>query len=835
MSVGIVVKGWGTKPNWGIYAGIFLISSALLTLEVTLTRLFSYTVWYHFAYLTISVALLGFGSSGAIVSAFPDVFRRRGHVWIAASVMAAAVLTVGALLFLTRFPLEVNNLTAKPLRFSLALLSYYVVVGAPFVLGGFGIATPFAAYPHLMGRLYFWDLLGAAIGCVSTVMGIELLGVPGLMIAAAGMLLGAVAVLTAGQGRTGWGLLLAGAAIVVVVLSGRLGDQVDIHITSTKGSASYRIGLKREDHYTKWTALNRVDAFGWDHPSKLQHWGRTGLSWAYRGPRPDSGELTYDGSNGSNIYFFHGSFDDYAMLDHHILRTPYLLSDKPDVLVIGVGGGIDMINALKQGARHVTGVELQRETVYLLKDYLRHYIGGLYDRPDVELIAAEGRHFVRKTNRLFDLIQITSVDTFAAQATGAYILAESYLYTVEAEADLVSHLTTDGLLSMNVGDFLYRDSLPPLATRLALNSYRALQRLGVSHPSEHLMVVAAVKPGGLAQSESLLVKKSPFTAAEVETIKSFCAANGFDVLFAPPLQSPGHYPLAVALGTDEVARRELLDAAWFRLDAVYDDDPFFYNVAKWRNFSPKKSATAQFPGSFIGQVVLVLMLAQSVILGAVFIILPLARGVRHEVSARDVAPYVVYFLGLGIGFMFIEISFVQSFVLFLGSPTYALSVTIFALLLFSSIGSYCSSWFTDRADWMLRRLAIVVACLIVAYAWGLTWAFNALLPLELWARIMIAILAQMPLGLALGMFMPLGVARIVRVDLRLVPWAWGINGVGSVIGTTLAVILAMAWGFRVVALCSACLYLVGTAVMLRARVPVARGDECGVEPILESN
>jgi hypothetical protein len=203
------------------------------------------------------------------------------------------------------------------------------------------------------------------------------------------------------------------------------------------------------------------------------------------------------------------------------------------------------------------------------------------------------------------------------------------------------------------------------------------------------------------------------------------------------------------------------------------------------------------------------------LLGAALIVLPLLRGAREGLQAAGLLSYLGYFLALGVGFMFIEISFVQSFVLFLGSPTYALSVTIFSLLLFSSLGSFASSRFTDRPEWMLRRLVAFLAVLVIAYAAGLSRVFAAFLHLDLLPRILIAVVAQVPMGLTLGMFMPLGIACVVRAHPRLVPWAWGINGIGSVVGTTLAVILGMAWGFTVVACCAAGLYVAGTLLLVR--------------------
>jgi hypothetical protein len=366
------------------------------------------------------------------------------------------------------------------------------------------------------------------------------------------------------------------------------------------------------------------------------------------------------------------------------------------------------------------------------------------------------------------------------------------LYTVEAVRDYLLHLENDGLLSMIVGDIIYPDTLPPLGGRLGLIAYRALEELGVQNPHNHLMVVAALNATKAAQSQDILVSKQPYTPEQIATIKTFVEQAGFKLLYAP---GDDGRELSALLGPDEAARERALDDAWFRMDAVYDRDPFFYNVGKWSNFdfSQKKSLLFLFPGSFIGQVVLLLMIAQSTILGIVLIAMPLLRGAREGLDAPGVVSYLAYFLSLGIGFMFIEISFVQSFVLFLGSPTYALSVTIFALLLFSSLGSFLSSRFADNPQAVLRPLSVFLGILILTYAVGLSRVFEAFLHLDLTPRILIAIAVQIPLGLTLGMFMPLGIATIAKEHPRLVPWAWGINGIGSVVGTTLAVVIAMSW------------------------------------------
>jgi len=810
---GIAVGGWRRRPHRGIYVALVLASMALLTLEVAFTRFFSFTVWYHLAYLTISVALLGFGSSGAIVASFPALFERHGHRIVLAGLVCGGFVTLASLWYLATYPLEITELSERRWAFSGMLLSYYAATGLPFLLAGFAIVVPFSAYPSLMSRLYFWDLLGAAAGCLAVPLLVEWLSIPGLIIAAAGLIFAAGCALNWGIGRKGTSMFLLLMASSILIASPFLGRVLPIKVTSTKLVAGMSDNLNLKDSYSQWTALNRVDATGWVNTTKMQFWGGIGIMQGYDGPLPSVGRVTYDGHNGSNIYSFR---DDFEMLDHHILRTPYMILDDPEVLAIGIGGGIDMINAVKQGAKHVTGVELQPKTIYLLKEHLRDFTGGFYDRPDVTLLAGEGRHYIRKSNEVYDLIQITAVDTFAAQVAGAYVLAESYLYTVEAVQDYLSQLNESGLVSIVVGDPFYPDTLLPLGTRMAVTAYRALERNGVENPSDHLMVVGSPTPAGDSVCQVVLIKKEPLLPSDINTVTRFAKEKGFDVLYAPDQKWQRIPQLATLLGDDEAARQQAIEDAWFQVDAVHDDDPFFYNVGRWSHFLSEKSMAFLFPGSYVGQLVLALMVVQSLILGSALIVAPLLFGARQALGTRYVASYLAYFLALGVGFMFIEISFIQYFVLFLGSPTYALSVTIFSLLLFTSLGSILSQRFTQDAARAVSRAIWILAGLILVYAVGLEYVFAQFLHLDFLWRCLIAIVVQVPLGLTLGLFMPLGIALVSRERPQLVPWAWGINGVGSVLGTTLAVILAMSWGFKFVAACAAALYLIGGMLIARA-------------------
>jgi hypothetical protein len=566
--------------------------------------------------------------------------------------------------------------------------------------------------------------------------------------------------------------------------------------------------------FTRWSPVNRVDLYRAATP-RVTFWARVGRSSQYPGPFPPALSIQYDAHNGSAVYRVEGP-DSLRLLDRHLLRTPYLLQEEPRVLVIGVGGGVDILNALRRNASEITAVELQPITVELHNGMLAGWTGGQIQRPEVNLLAGEGRHFVRSQGGTYDLIQITATDTFSAQSTGAYVLAESYLYTVEAFEDYLDHLAEGGIVSTVLGDILYRDPKypTPLSTRLALTARTALERRGVSDPTRQIALMAHRLTGSKSdailgsQVSNLLVKNSPFTPAEVAQLRAHAADNGFDLLVAPGLDNGTL--MTRLLETPEGELGAALGGARFRIAPVTDDRPFFFHVLQWSSLFTGDRMLWIMPGSSTGLIMLVMMLVQALLLGSALILLPLVRGDRPRLSRRQTGGFLLYFLGLGLGFLLIEISFVQKYVLVLGYPTYSLSVTIFSLLIFAALGAALSRrWWARPRPFLLVLLSATVLC-VVLETLLLPWVRAALLASPLPTRILTTVLLQLPLGICLGMYFPTGVELLRRHDPRLVPWAWGVNGVASVVSAVLAVILGMSIGFSGVVLVAAAIYATGT-------------------------
>jgi hypothetical protein len=562
--------------------------------------------------------------------------------------------------------------------------------------------------------------------------------------------------------------------------------------------------------FTRWSPVNRVDVYrtgdqrgGW--------WGWNGLPRSYQVRRPRTLSIQYDGHNGSDVIDTREP-ELLEMLDVHLLRTPYVLRDAERVLVIGVGGGIDILNALRRGAKHVTGVDLQPITIELHESRFAPWTGNMAARPEVELVAGEGRHFARSNGSRYDLVQITAVDTFSAQTTGAYVLAESYLYTVEAFQDYFRRLGDDGMVSIILGDVVQALGPPPLVTRLALVAREALERSGAADPGQHILVVTQSQ-GVSSANHSLIVKKTPFTRDELTRVNVFAAQNTFRIDVSPEGGPSPADPLVHASREELAARLATFD---FVLEPATDDKPFFFNVVPWRSLFGATDIFWMFPGSTTGLLVLLMMLGQALLLGGFLIVLPLVRRGGGGLGGRATLRFLLYFLGLGLGFMLVEISFVQKYVLLLGYPTYSLSVTIFSLIVSAALGAaLCRRGWGRPRRFLLGLLAATVA--LVALEVGvLSWVRDAMLGASLAARVATTLALQFPLGFALGMFFPTGLELLRRSEPRLVPWAWGVNGVASVAATVLAVILGIELGFTRVALIAAAVYAVGTLSLVSA-------------------
>ena len=752
--------------------GLALASLGMLTLKIALTRVFSLLVWYHFAFLAIAIALLGFTAGGVIAA------RRRVDVSLLC--YAAAIGTVVALLIACRLPFGASVVESPGQVLLFALLIALLLV--PFVLVGVVVASTLAADPIDVPRLYFADLVGSGVGCVLSLFVMDHLGggAGGVLFAATSFALAGIAF---DPRRAARGVPIAAVAFALLLVA-REPLRQPFYLPNAKlyPRVPRELILQR-----KCTSLACVDFF-----TNPLHFGLWGMSQKYKGPLPEQIGVVIDAWAVTSILKDEGSVH-HPVLDalppstvHHFLRLTGRRD--PDVLVIGAGGGLDVRTALHFGAKHVDAVDINPMIVKAVATDFDAFSGGLYHRPDVKVSVAEGRHFLRRADKRWDLVQISGVDTYAASQAGAFALTENYLYTVEAMREVLSHLTDDGTLAMT--RWLYK---PPRQTiRLCVILDRAMRELGLGDAASRVVVIGAPVSDTTIDFSVVLARRVPFTASEVATLSKLADAMGFYMVYAPGLPSTNAFGSFFAAADKDAFVRDYP----FRIDATTDDAPFFFEHNRWSHLFSSRDAIF---GAASGPLVL---LVTFLLVTALAIALLLFARERIERCAE------LYFVALGLGYIGVELWFVPRFVLFLGHPSHALSVVLFAMLTSSGVGSVLSTRVRDA-----RPIGLTIAAVLVAEMLVLTRVLDATLHQSFPARALIAVALVAVPSLLMGMMFPIGLRGR---DSAYVARAWVLNGSASVVASVGATVLAIGQGFSAVLLASAAAYVVASFVGTRS-------------------
>lgn len=777
-------------------AGIAAVSAALLMTELALTRIFSVTMYYHFAFLAISIALFGLSASGVLVY----VLRRR-----LAGAGTPELLTLGALLhgLATLIALATLVRIRVGLDYSatnLALmLTIYLLAALPFLTGGAVIALAFARMSSRISVLYAADLAGAAAGCLVLIPLLNRLGAPGVVMTAAGLAaLAAVCFAPAGSRRR-----IGAAAIVLLAVPAalQLAGRAPFDVVDTKGHEGDRV------LFSKWNSFSRVAVYDRAHSD----WS---LSPTYTGDRGESLFMDIDSAASTPILKNTGRADDAAHLRYELTSVAYHLAERPDgfnALVIGPGGGRDLLSALVFGATRVDGVEINPIIARdVMMDRFRDYSGNVYGDPRVSIHVDDGRSFVRRSRERYDVIQASLVDTWAATAAGAYTLTENSLYTTEAFGEYLDHLSDSGVLTITRWVF---DGL-----RLVSLAQEACAARGLD-AARHLAIVR------LDRVATFLLKRTPFTPEEVQRLRRLSEELGFTLIYAPGVEAPAvieETPEMVRSGTSALDYRRLILAAdreaFLRdypsdVTATTDDRPFFFHTTRLRNqFATAFGKTMLFGN---GLSALMTLFAISAGLVLLFIVGPLA--VSGGRPGPGWALWLLYFGALGAGFMLLEVALLQRFVLLLGHPVYSLTVTLFSLLLGTGAGSFLSRRISgDRVKAKTTRALLGVLAVAALSPLLLPLIIDLAIPWPLPLRIATAVVLLVPLGVLLGMPLPGGMRLLAARNAELIPWGWGLNGAFSVIGATLAVFIAMNWGFSITLLTATGVYAVA-ALTLQTR------------------
>ena len=812
-----------SRESLALHLTLFSVALCTLLLEILLTRVLSVVMWYHFTFAVISISLLGI-AAGAIrcyMRFLPSQQTSEGAPW---DVISRRLSFLGVSVAL---PVVLMSLLVATPTFSLTgaaiLTAYFVVCALPFYMSGYVTAVIFRVGSTQASSLYAADLLGAAIGCLLSIPLLDRLG-------GVGSLLMVSILSTSTAFVVAWGSASRRrtiALVYVLVFAAGLGLHVSrthIDVRSVKLSLREEMSEILEVKWNSHSRLALLDYFDQERQSAFPFlaWG---LSDRYTGWLPRQYLITIDGASETPITEVKEDIAGHRYLSYDITGLPYHLRRGGKALIIGAGGGRDVLTALWFGSTDVTGVELNHDIVRWVRERYASFAGHLYTRPEVRIIVDDGRNFVRGSRERFDIIQISMIDTFAATAAGAYTLAENNLYTMQAFDEYLDHLRPNGILSIN--RFFLN---PPHQTlRVVTLAREALAHRGINDPARH--VVAIKKDSPLGNNGLVLVKVMPFTAEEIETLRAVCGSLGFELVALP--QERLQNAFTEYLATPNIER--FYEAYPFNVRPPTDDRPFFFNTFKistfFRSLGARQHVEAERVYNFDAVFILFVLLALATCCLCVFIFVPLwlAGEARNEQNPQQrlQGGSLAYFVLIGLGFILVEVVLIQRFHLYLGHPIYSLAVILFTVLASSGIGS---AWTAGLNDARLVRHAILAcaAALLLIILHELAWPIflEKSLGLPRSARIALTICSLAPMGIAMGMPYPLGLRAISAAGPARVPWVWAVNASASVLGSILAFALAMATGFRIVLLLGAVCYaaaLASAVVSFRSNGRVVHG------------
>ena len=763
-------------------AGVAAIAAAILMIELALTRIFSVTMYYHFAFLAISIALFGLSASGVYVYVMRRTFDARS---------TASLLTLHSLLFAASTVLALAALVRirVGLNYShenlVKMIAIYTLAALPFFSGGAVISLAITRLRRRVNVVYGADLIGAALGCLLLLPLLNRFGAPGVVLLAA--VFGGVAALLFSPARTIARTALIAALAVGIPGGLQLLGSAPFDVSNTKGHDTDKV------LFAKWNSFSRVAVYDRSH-------GDWSLSPLYKGPKPETRFMDIDSAASTPIVRFDGDLSKVEYLKYELTGLAYHLLKRSvafTTLVIGPGGGRDLLTALVFGAGRVDGVEVNPIIANdVMLDHFRDFSGSIYQNPKVHVVVDDGRSYIRRSNERYDVIQASLVDTWAATAAGAYTLTENTLYTVEAFNDYLDHLNDDGMLTITrwVADGL----------RLVSLAQAACESRGCS-AADHMAIVQQDRVA------TFLLKKTAFTPEDVEHLRSTSNHLGFTVLYAPGQIDTSNDYAKLVLARD---RQAFYDAYHHDVSPTTDNRPFFFHTTKIQDQFQTAFGRSMLFGN--GLSALMTLMAISVTFVALFVVGPLVLS-GSELRGSHWPRWLGYFGMLGAGFMLIEVALLQRFVLLLGHPVYSLTVTLFSVLLGTGIGSLASRRISDAA--LLRTIQIVligIAGVAVLGIVALPSVIRSAISASHAARIALTVLLITPAGVLMGMPLPAGIRLMTAKDSALVPWAWGMNGALSVIGATLAVFVAMNWGFSVTLMTGGLIYLAAAVLLHRS-------------------
>lgn len=774
------------------YFAIFVLASATLSYQILITRFFSVMLYYHFAFAAISLAMFGLTRGAMEVYGKPERYApERVGVEFARHASWFAITGVGTMVVFLCLPL-VTPVDYVPVVLAIATLTFVL----PFTESGVCITLLLTRLPYGGGWLYAADLLGAALGCLGVIFVLLVVDPVSatLWIGAFAAGAGWMVVRNSGDLRT---LRLSGAVAVVlaVAATAHTGFSVSgkghLGVVWAKGVEQMGTLFERWNTYSRVrvTELGESVPFGWG----FAHTQTT---------RIEQKRLDIDADAGTVITRFDGDISKLSYLKDDVINAAYLVQPQASVAVVGVGGGRDILSGLYFGAKRISGIEINPAIFEVLTDKFADFSGHLDRLQGVSLVNAEARSYINHSSDRYDLVQISLIDTWAATAAGGLTLTENRLYTVEAWDDFYRALNPGGMLS--VSRWYDPNTHRAEFYRLLAIASSALQRKGVPAAELSRHVIAL----NVDNIVTVITRPDALTDAQWQGARERLTAQGFKILLGPDVTF------------DAVASKLMsgtADAAYFaslpeNITPSTDDNPFFFFTARFGDFAAKPATAIANNNAAIRTTLLLIVLTLCAC--AYYVVGPLVPLAR-KMPFSELAPPVVYFCAIGMGFMLIEISQMQRLMVFLGHPVYGLSVVLFTILLFGGIGSATVGAQAPRPVSVAVRIVALLTTLVVAgllTPWLTTWARSEATE----TRILLSVLLLAPPAFCMGMMFPLGLS-IWRRHSELLPFFWSANGITSMFASVLGMALSIEFGIARTYALGACFYVVCALMIVWSR------------------
>lgn len=770
---------------------IFFTSFFLILTELLTTRIFSLLMWYHFAFVAISIALIGLGGAGLYVYLFIDINKVNIK-----KIIIKKLISTGIIIFLVYLIIfNIQILIKNDIKSILKLAIVYFLLILPFFFGGQILIIIYRFFRDKISLFYFFDLIGASSGCLLFIIFINNIIPPNLILIITISFLILAALLLNKK--------VAVPVFIILIIS--IPVLMGLNIKFNFFNIKYVKGHKEYDLlYEKWNAISRVAVY---NNARFIDWGiNQNINFKYL---PKMYTMDIDACAGMQMIEFDGDKNKIDFLKYSITSIPFYLKNKPSTLIIGSGAGKDVLVAYLFNSSDIDAVEINPAMKYIVDEKFADFTDRLYSRKElgINFILRDGRSFVRETKKIYDIIQLSLVDTWAASSSGALSLTENTLYTVEAFKDYMNKLSENGYLSVT-----RFQAEPPNQSLRTLSIYlESAKELGIQNPEKMIYVATSnFYPNRIVAT--FIFKKKPFLKEEIEGLKKITAELGFTVYYSPDENFNNEFYRFINYSD----KNEYYNNYIYDITPSTDDKPFFFYMLKLKNFfktSDRGFEVFNFKAIFLLFITLIIILFFNLL----FIVSP----ILYKISVKEffdvsTLPYILYFSSIGVAFMLIEIFLVQKFILYLGHPVYSLSIVICSLLFFSGLGSLTTN--NIETNKILKYLIKIFCVIFVLFLFFNFYFFDKIIYLtlsnSLILKYIISYILIGSIGFFLGKLFPCGIKLISENKSDYIQWMWSLNGTASVLGSLLAYIIAMNYGFKKVMITGMIFYLIAFAQII---------------------